>query len=141
MTRSAAGAKAARRRVIGGIDTHGDTHHAAVIMMNGRRVADREFLATKAGYAQLAAWLATFGRVHAVGVEGTASYGAGLTRHLRAAQLTVIEVNRPDRRARRSEGKSDPLDAYAAAAAVQAGRATAVPKLGTGRPRAVRMVA
>ena len=140
MTRNSTGAKPARRWVTGGVDTHGDTHHAAVILMNGRRLADREFPATHDGYAQLWAWLGSFGRVRAVGVEGTGSYGAGLARHLHAAGVKVIEVNRPDRRQRRAKGKSDPLDAYAAAEQVQAGKATAAPKLGTGAAEAARVL-
>jgi transposase len=130
--------KPKRRRVVGGVDTHADTHHAAVLLMNGGRLADAEFPATAAGYAQLTTWLRSFGRLHAVAVEGTGSYGAGLARQLHAAGITVIEVNRPDRRARRLVGKSDPLDAYAAADAVLAGRATALPKLGTGIVEAIR---
>jgi transposase len=74
----------------------------------------------------------------AVGVEGTGSYGAGLARHLRATGLTVIEVDRPDRKARRAKGKSDPIDAYAAAAAVASGRATGVPKTRDGAVEAIR---
>lgn len=108
--------------------------------MSGVRVADAEFPATGAGYARLLEWLRGFGRVHSVGVEGTGSYGAGLTRHLHAAGLVVIEVNRPDRRQRRMRGKSDPLDAYAAAEAVLAGRADAAPKLGTGVVEAIRVL-
>jgi transposase len=140
MTRSPAGKKPRPRRVIGGVDTHGDTHHAAVILMNGRRLADREFPATAAGYGELLGWLGSLGRVHAVGVEGTGSYGAGLARYLHAAGISVIEVNRPDRRQRRAQGKSAPLDAYAAAGAVQAGRAAAAPKLGTGPAEAARVL-
>lgn len=126
------------RRVVGGVDTHAETHHAAVLLMNGTRVADAEFPATAAGYARLLDWLRGFGRVHAVGVEGTGAYGAGLTRHLHAADVRVVEVNRPDRRQRRLLGKSDPLDAYAAAEAVLSGRATAAAKLGTGVIEAIR---
>jgi len=138
MARAIRARKPARRRIVGGVDTHADTHHAAVLLMNGGRVADAEFPTTEAGYAQLIEWLRGFGRVHAVGVEGTGSYGAGLTRALHAAGLAVVEVNRPDRRQRRLVGKSDPLDAYAAAEAVLAGRATAAPKLGTGIAEALR---
>jgi hypothetical protein len=123
---------------VGGVDTHADTHHAAVLVMNGGRIADAEFPATHAGYVQLLAWLRSFGRVHAVGVEGTNSYGAALTRHLHTAGVRVVEVNRPDRQQRRLKGKSDPLDAYAAADAVLAGKAVSVPKLGTGVVEAVR---
>lgn len=65
----------------------------------------------------LVVWLRGFGELSRVGVEGTSSYGAGLTRHLRQAGVSVLEVDRPDRRARRAQGKSDPIDAYAAARA------------------------
>lgn len=123
-----------------GVDTHADTHHVAVVLMTGARVADAEFATTEEGYAQLLAWLRGVGRVHAVGVEGTSSYGAGLTRHLHAAGVRVVEVNRADRSQRRLRGKSDPLDAYAAAEAVLAGRATAAAKLGTGIVEAIRVL-
>lgn len=134
------GRTAKKRPVVGGVDTHQDTHHAAVELMNGARVADAEFPATARGYAQLLAWMRAFGQLHAVGVEGTGSYGAGLARHLRHEGVAVIEVNRPDRRQRRAKGKSDPLDAYAAADAVLAGRATAVPKGGDGAVESIRAV-
>jgi transposase len=127
-----------KRRVTGGVDTHKDTHHAAVVLMNGRRLADREFPATAAGYCDLLDWMRSFGRLHAVGVEGTGSYGAALARHLTGGDIRVVEVNRPDRRQRRAKGKSDPLDAYAAADAVLAGRATAVPKAGDGIVESIR---
>jgi len=104
--------------VTGGVDTHGQTHHAAVIDQVGRHLADREFPTSPAGYRALAGWLRTHGgRLERVGVEGTGAYGAALTRHLRAQDITVVEVDRPDRKARRAQGKSDPLDAYAAARA------------------------
>jgi transposase len=126
------------RRVTGGVDTHKDTHHAAVVLMNGRRLADREFPATAKGYADLLEWLRSFGRLHAVGVEGTGSYGAALARHLAGERVKIVEVNRPDRRQRRSKGKSDPLDAYAAAEAVLSKRASAVPKAGDGIVESIR---
>lgn len=130
--------KPTKRRVTGGVDTHSETHHAAVVLMNGRRLADAEFPATAAGYADLLAWMRSFGRLHAVGVEGTGAYGKGLARHLRREKVEVVEVNRPDRRQRRTKGKSDPLDAYAAAEAVLAGRATTVPKAGDGIVESIR---
>jgi transposase len=129
-----------RRHVIGGVDTHGKTHHAAVIDRTGRVLGDQEFRATTAGYQQLLAWLNSFGRVSEVGIEGTGSYGAGLTRHLAGAGITVVEVDRPDRAQRRRQGKSDPIDAIAAARAVLSGRATATPKLRTGPVEAVRVL-
>ena len=88
--------------------------------------------------AQLLSWLRGFGRLYAVGVEGTGSYGAGLARHLAGEGVTVVEINRADRRQRRMKGKSDPLDAHAAAEAVLSGRACATPKLGTGIVEAIR---
>ncbi|PZG18183.1 IS110 family transposase [Spongiactinospora gelatinilytica] len=128
------------RRIVGGVDTHADTHHAAVVLMNGRRVADREFSATRAGYADLLEWMRSFGRLQAVGVEGTGSYGAALARHLSDAEVKVVEVNRPDRQQRRAKGKSDPLDSYSAAEAVLADRARAVPKSGNGLAESIRVL-
>jgi len=113
------------RVVIGGVDTHGRTHHAAVIDQQGRLLDDQEFPATSEGYRHLLGWLRRHGRLHAVGVEGTGSYGAGLAGYLLHQQVVVIEVDRPDRRMRRQRGKSDPIDAEAAARAVLAGVATA----------------
>src|SRR5712664_1571667 len=130
--------KSKKRRITGGVDTHSGTHHAAVVLMNGRRLADREFPATAAGYQALLEWLCSYGRLHAVGVEGTGSYGAAVARYLTSEKVKVVEVNRPDRRQRRSKGKSDPLDAYAAADAVLAGRANAVPKAGDGIVESIR---
>jgi transposase len=127
------------RELVGGVDTHGRTHHAAVIDAHlGRHLADREFAATTAGYRELAAWMSAHGRILAVGVEGTGAYGAGLARHLAEAGLTVVEVDRPDRKTRRAKGKSDPIDAYAAASAVAAGRAEGSPKTRTGTVEAIR---
>ena len=124
--------------VIGGVDTHRDTIHVAVVDGLGRQRSDVELPTTRAGYAQALRWLRGFGALEVVGVEGTGSYGAGLARFLRAEGVSVVEVDRPDRRARRTTGKSDPLDAYAAAAAVLSGRATSVPKSGDGPAEAVR---
>lgn len=129
------------REVIGGVDTHGRTHHAAVIdALLGRQLDDREFPATTAGYRDLAGWLGTHGEVLAVGIEGTGAYGAELARYLAGTGMTVVEVDRPDRKTRRLKGKSDPIDAYAAAAAVASGRATGSPKTRTGTVEAIRML-
>ena len=91
--------------VYGGVDTHGRTHHAAALDWVGRLLGDREFAANSAGYQELFTWLATFGTVIKVGVEGTGSYGAGLAAALRAHQVQVVEVDRPDRRARQPQGQ------------------------------------
>lgn len=127
-----------RHRIFGGVDTHGRTHHAAVIDQLGRHLADREFPATTAGYQRLHAFLTGHGDLQAVGVEGTGAYGAELARHLAREGVTVIDVDRPDRKTRRMKGKSDPIDAYAAAGAVASGRATGTPKTRTGVVEAVR---
>jgi transposase len=124
--------------VTGGVDTHGQTHHAAVIDQVGRHLADREFPTTPAGYRALVRWLREHGELERVGVEGTGAYGAALTRHLRTESITVVEVDRPDRKARRARGKSDPLDAYAAARAALSGDASGTPKRRDGRVEAIR---
>ncbi|WP_344469875.1 IS110 family transposase [Kitasatospora kazusensis] len=127
-------------QITGGVDTHGLTHHAAVIDPLGRHLADQEFPATVSGYRDLLDWMRSHGTLAAVGVEGTGAYGAELARVLTAAGVTVIDVDRPDRKTRRMRGKSDPLDAYAAATAVASGRATGVPKSRDGLVEAVRVL-
>jgi transposase len=111
-----------------GVDTHCDVHVTAVLDQMGRLLATQSFPAMTRGYAQLATWAESFGTVDKVGMEGTGHYGAGLLRFLSDYGLAVIEVDRPDRSARRRNGKSDPLDAESAARAVQSGRATGTPK-------------
>jgi transposase len=126
--------------VIGGVDTHKHTHHAAVIDLNGQLLGDRQFPADAHGQTVLLAWLRSYGNVQAIGIEGTGSYGAALTRSLAAAGLTVLEVNRPSRAARRAHGKSDQLDAEQAARSVLASTATARPKSKSGPVEVIRML-
>jgi transposase len=127
--------------VTGGVDTHGQTHHAAVIDQVGRPVADAEFAATPAGYRALLAWLRRQGPlIERVGVEGTGAYGAGLCRYLRGQGVLVVEVDRSDRKTRRAKGKSDPIDAYAAARAALSGAASGTPKTRDGRVEAIRVL-
>jgi transposase len=126
------------RAITGGVDTHADMHVAAALDPIGGLLGVQEFPATAAGYAGLLRWLSGFGDVALVGVEGTGSYGAGLARHLAAAGVRVIEVDRPDRQDRHRQGKSDPLDAVSAARAAQSGRASGVPKGGDGAVEAIR---
>jgi transposase len=121
-----------------GVDTHLDVHVAHAADQLGRRVATVQVPTTPAGYQHLLAWARGLGQPVAWGVEGTGSYGAALARFLAANHQVVVEVNRPDRAARRRRGKSDPLDAQAAAKAVQAGDATVVPKAGTGQVEMIR---
>ncbi|WP_428842113.1 IS110 family transposase [Saccharopolyspora spinosa] len=127
-------------QITGGVDTHGLTHHAAVIDSIGRHLADQEFPATIRGYRDLLDWTRSHGDLVAVGVEGTGAYGAELTRVLTAAGVAVVDVDRPDRTTRRMKGKSDPIDAYAAATAVLSGRATGIPKSRDGAVEAVRVL-
>ena len=101
--------------ITGGVDTHADTHVAAALDPLGGLLGVREFPASAAGYADLLDWLAEFGTVALVGVEGTGSYGAGLARYMAGAGVRVVEVDRADRQDRHRQGKSDPLDAVSAA--------------------------
>lgn len=127
------------RRVTGGVDTHADVHVAAALdSATGRHLGTASFPTTAAGYAGLLAWLRDFGGIDRIGIESTGSWGAGLTRFLTDEGVEAIEVDRPDRKARRFEGKSDPTDAQAAARAVVSGRARAVPKSKDGLVEAIR---
>lgn len=124
--------------VIAGVDTHAETHHAAVIDTNGRQLGDRQFSTDHGGYVALLEFLRSFGAVVRVGVEGTGSYGAGLSRHLRQAGVEVVEVIRPNRQVRRMHGKSDPIDAYAAAKTALVESQHPVPKSADGPVEGIR---
>ena len=113
---------------VGGVDSHKDTIHVAVITATGRPVGDKEFPTTEAGYQRAVTWLTGHGPLQAVGVEGTSSYGVGVCTALTAAGVTVVEVNRTRPAERRKRGKTDPLDAYRAARSVLSGEATTDPK-------------
>ncbi|MGH9170871.1 MAG: IS110 family transposase [Acidimicrobiales bacterium] len=128
------------RAVTGGVDTHLDTHVAAALNEIGGLLGVKSFPATPPGYKELLDWLSAFGEVALVGVEGTGSYGAGLTRYLWRFNIPVVEVNAADRQSRRQKGKSDPLDAVSAAQAAQSGRASALPKGADGQVEAIRML-
>jgi transposase len=127
--------------VVGGVDTHLDMHVCvAVCSKSMRKLGEASFPVNTAGYSQLLSWLESFGPVAKVGVEGTGTYGAGLSRFLAAAGIAVNEVNRPDRSNRRLRGKTDAVDAEAAARAVLSEQATAVPKAKDGVVEAIRVV-
>src|SRR5690625_1200046 len=100
--------------LIGGVDTHSDTHTLAILSAHGGVICTETFPASTVGYTQMIATLNDAGPITAIGVEGTNSYGAGLTRALKGAGFIVKEVLRPTRRVRRMDGKSDPVDAIAA---------------------------
>jgi len=123
-----------------GVDTHAEVHVAAALDRLGRLLATRSVPSTPAGYRALVAWANTLGIVERFGIEGTSSYGAGLARWLRRRGVEVLEVERPKRQNRRRRGKSDAIDAQAAALAVQAGTATGQPKAGDGPIEMLRML-
>jgi transposase len=99
-----------------GVDTHRDVHHAEIAYPTGAVIATCSARNSSAGYAQLLSWASK----HAPGprlaacIEGTRSYGAGLSRAAAAAGLVVIECEQPARKTRRGKGKSDPIDAHLA---------------------------
>jgi transposase len=128
------------RNVVGGVDTHADTHVAAAIDSNGAMLGIESFGADEAGYQELLGWLVGFGSVTRVGVEGTGSWGVGLARFLATADVEVVEVDRPNRQVRHRQGKSDPVDAVAAARAALSGQATGSPKSRDGNVEAIRVL-
>lgn len=125
-------------KIIVGVDTHKHVHVAVAIDALGVRLGDLVVPADTSGYRQLAEWAKNLGSVDAFGVEGTGSYGAGVTSYLRRQGHRIVEVNRGDRRARRANGKSDTVDAEAAARAVLNGTATAIPKAADGAAEMIR---
>ena len=128
------------RSVTGGVDTHLDVHVAAALDEKGTLLGVEYFETTRAGYKKLLAWFENFGPVVLVGVEGTSSYGAGLTRHLHAEGVAVVEVDRPNRQRRRRKGKSDPEDAISAARAAFSGDACGAAQTQDGNVEAIRVI-
>jgi transposase len=104
-----------RGKVVAGVDTHDGAHVLCVLSECGAVIRTGEFPATGDGYDELAAAIGGSGGCLAVGVEGTASYGAGLTRRLLELGYLVFEVLRPRRAGRRGRAKNDALDAERAA--------------------------
>src|SRR4051794_32474893 len=115
--------------VVIGVDTHVDTHSAAVVdAATGGVLGEVTVEATAQGYAELVEFANNHATLRAWAIEGTSSHGAGLSRHLVERSEIVIELDRPKRAARRNGAKSDPLDAIRAAR-----EAMARPRLGTPR--------
>ena len=123
-----------------GVDTHESEHVAAVLDELGRLLETRSFPANARGYRQLLVWARDRGQLVRAGVEGTGSFGAGLARFLSEHGVEVVEVTRPSRRSRRHLGKSDSVDAEAAARMVLSGEATATPKRRDGIVEAIRVL-
>jgi transposase len=128
------------RKVIVGVDTHKHIHVAVAIDHRGARLGDLAVSADTGGYSQLERWAQALGRIDRFGIEGTGSYGAGLTSFLRRCGHRVVECNREDRRARRRNGKSDTVDAEAAARSVLAGTSAVVPKTADGVVEMIRQI-
>ena len=126
--------------ISGGVDTHADSHVAAAVDRNGGLLGVESFSADSSGFEELLGWLVGFGQVVRVGVEGTGSWGVGLTRFLTAGGVEVVEVDRPNRQTRRKQGKSDPTDAISAARAALSGTATTVPKHRNGPVEQMRVL-
>ena len=126
--------------VILGVDTHEREHVAALVDEFGRLLATRSFPANERGFALLLAWAREHGVVRRAGVEGTGSFGVGLARFLAEHGLEVLEVTRPSRRSRRHLGKSDTVDAEAAARMVLSGEASATPKPRDGVVESIRVL-
>ncbi|MGX4694453.1 IS110 family transposase [Streptomyces sp. JNUCC 63] len=122
-----------------GVGTHKDVHAAAVVTVLGRALGSRSFPATAEGYRQLVVWASSFGMLRRAGIECTGSYGAAPARHLRAEGIEVTEVNQSDKAARRRHGKTDAVDAEAAARAVLSKRATATAKTSDGPVEMLRL--
>ena len=126
--------------VVGGVDAHADTHHAAALDQRGALLATASFPTTTPGYAQLLGWLRAFGQVDVIAVESTGSYAAALVRYLREHGVRVVEVNQPHAHTRRRRGKSDPIDAEMAARLFLAGKARAIPKQTNGIVESIRLL-
>jgi transposase len=127
-------------RITGGVDTHRDVHVVAALDERGGLLDTNEFPATAIGYRDLMVWLGWFGPLDKIGVEGTGTYGAGLTRHLLDHGIEVIEVDRPNRQRRRRSGKSDTTDAISAARAALSGEASSTAKTRDGNVEKLRVL-
>jgi transposase len=120
-----------------GVDTHKDVHVAVAVNLVGAQLASREIETTAAGYRRLLCWARELG-IPAFAVEGTGSYGAGLTRFLEREGVAVFECERPRRQERR-RGKSDLIDAGLAARRLASGEGLSLPR-GGGRREDLRVL-
>ena len=126
--------------VVGGVDAHADTHHAAALDQRGALLGTKSFPTTTPGYRQLLDWLSSFGEIEVVAIESTGSYAAALVRYLRQHDIAIVEVNQPHAHTRRRVGTSDPIDAEMAARLLQAGKAKSVPKQTDGIVESIRLL-
>jgi transposase len=126
--------------IVGGVDTHADQHVAAAVDANGGVLGIESFPADRGGFEALLGWLMSHGEIQLVGVEGTGSWGVGLARFFHDQEISVVEVDRPNRQSRRRVGKSDSTDAVAAARAALSGSARVVPKTRNGPVEQMRIL-
>ncbi len=120
--------------VVIGVDTHADTHTAALVAVKSRAVvATTTVSADPDGYAQLVALAESHGGLRGWAMEGSGGYGAGLARHLHDRGELVVELDRPVRPVRRAGAKSDVIDAERAARDALSRVRLAVPKTGPQR--------
>jgi transposase len=120
--------------VVIGVDTHKDTHTAAVLdARTGAVLARATVGADPDGYAAVVELAEAHSGLRAWAMEGTGGYGAGLARHLAEHGELVVELDRPKRPARRAGAKSDPIDAERAARDALARTRLATPKTGPQR--------
>src|SRR4051812_40063009 len=123
-----------------GVDTHKDLHVAVALDGLGRRLGALSVPTIPTGYKELVDWASGFGPLERAGVEGTGSFGCGLSRFLQAEGIELFEVIRPRHREQYRSGKSNPIDAEAAARAVLAGTATCRPKGADGEVEMIRVL-
>ncbi|MCH8985452.1 MAG: IS110 family transposase [Acidobacteria bacterium] len=128
------------RMIVGGVDTHADQHVAAAVDTNGGILGVESFPADESGFEALLGWLVSHGEVQVVGVEGTGSWGVGLSRFLHDHEVMVVEVDRQNRQNRRKVGKSDTTDAISAARAALSGSASVIPKTRNGPVEQIRIL-
>lgn len=126
--------------IVVGIDTHADVHVAVALSTVGARLGTLSFPTTSRGVSTLRRWAHRLGTPHAFGIEGTGAYGADLARQLLHAGYTVFEVQRPSRQLRRHRGKSDTIDAEAAARTVLGEGRLGHPKVGDSSVEMIRML-
>src|SRR6266581_4125128 len=125
--------------VVVGVDTHKDSHSAALVDELGGLVASTDVGANPRGYIRLLEWARCQSSRRTWVVEGTGSYGAGLASFLAKCGEVVYEGDRPQRRKRGASGKSDPLDAIKVAREALAGEHHAVPRQ-RGNREAIRVL-
>jgi hypothetical protein len=120
------------------VDTHSDTHHAAVIDAVGRPLADAATRPPRPATSSYWSRPKATARLPASAWRAPAPTARDWPGTGAPPASWVIEVDRPDRKTRRQRGKSDPIDGYAPAAAVLSGAPIGTPKTRDGRVEAIR---